>query len=488
MKFFLTLFQILLIILILYFSSRLLFLNRAEQEWKKLLEIKNQLATKIDLENKYENRQKKMGVLIEHFKHNFPEQYAFSEISDKKSVLLPLLEKLIKDASLTSEHIDFNHEGNTIRIQATGNYSDIQNFLQGLNKLPWPLAITKLLISAPHHIDITLSTDIHPISVFLPTHLPDIKQAATRDPFVATGTAPIFKQPVMHTEWMPLYFARATDVIDFLLKQSSTLLSPTGKLAVDARTNQIWIEDDKPHIARIRDIAHHLDHPGQLFSIKAKIVTIDKDYQKTLGFLFRTENNTLSATLTSDGAPSETLNNGEFTVSLAKLAGNHLLDLQISALEQEGHASIISDPSLTTLNNQAAVIESGAEVPYQESTFSGGTSVSFKKAVLRLKVTPQSLPNHNILLHISLNQDKVSTLTVKGVPAIQTQLIATQIIAHDHQTIVLGGILEHVHSTELQGIPIIGQIPMMGKLFQHHVVQNKERTLLIFITPHQIQV
>ena len=108
--------------------------------------------------------------------------------------------------------------------------------------------------------------------------------------------------------------------------------------------------------------------------------------------------------------------------------------------------------------------------------------------MLRLKVTPQSLPNHNILLHISLNQDKVSTLTVKGVPAIQTQLIATQIIAHDHQTIVLGGILEHVHSTELQGIPIIGQIPMMGKLFQHHVVQNKERTLLIFITPHQIQV
>lgn len=180
-------------------------------------------------------------------------------------------------------------------------------------------------------------------------------------------------------------------------------------------------------------------------------------------------------------------NAGEFTVTIAKLAGGHLLNLQLSALEQEGHASLISSPSLTTLNNQPALIESGAEVPYEHATSSGATSVSFKKAVLRLRVTPQRMPNHHILLHIALNQDKVSALTVKGVPAIETQRITTQVVVKDQQTIVLGGILETSHAKQKKGIPVLDKLPILGGLFEQHTKLTKQQELLIFITPSMMK-
>ena len=133
------------------------------------------------------------------------------------------------------------------------------------------------------------------------------------------------------------------------------------------------------------------------------------------------------------------------------------------------------------------MIESGAEVPYQEATSSGATSVSFKKAVLRLQVTPQRMPNNYILLHIALNQDKVSDLTVNGVPAIQTQQITTQVVMKNNETIVLGGILETSRAKQQQGIPIVDKIPMIGELFKHHENRTKQQELLIFITPSMMK-
>ena len=306
--------------------------------------------------------------------------------------------------------------------------------------------------------------------------------ALIRDPFFPV--TPFFISKPLQNIWIPVYFANAAQIAHFLTQPTAALLSAQGKINYDVRTNQLWVMDDAAHISRIRTIAAHLDTPGQQFLIKAKIVMIDRGYQKALGLMFHTENHAqTSVTPLNIAMPTNAQGNGEFDFSIAKLAGEHVLEMQISALEQAGHATIISTPSLMTLNNQAAVIESGAEVPYQETTFSGGTSVRFKKAVLRLKVTPQTLPNHAMLLHIALNQDKVSALTVKGVPAIQTQQITTQVIAHDHQTIALGGILENVRAKQIDSIPIVDQLPVIGKLFQHHTTQNKQQMLLIFITP-----
>lgn len=311
-----------------------------------------------------------------------------------------------------------------------------------------------------------------------------------RDPFLkptmthtASDPATIANSLPLQSVWIPLYFAKAKNVVSFLTNKSSDILSSLGKINFDERNNQIWVKDDKEHITQIRYLIHHLDQSSPQFLIRAKVINIDRQYQKSLGVLFRTENLNKKSTTLTINEPNDSNGADEFTMTVAKLAGNHLLDLQISALEQEGHATLISSPALTTLENQPAIIESGAEVPYQEATSSGATSVSFKNAVLKLQVTPKRMPNNHILLHIALNQDRVSDLTVNGVPAIQTQQITTQVIVKNQETIVLGGILEASHAKQQLSIPIIGDIPVIGALFHHHEQQTKQQELLIFITP-----
>lgn len=315
-----------------------------------------------------------------------------------------------------------------------------------------------------------------------------------RDPFLPdtahlqTITQPNSQLLPMRSSWIPLYFAKTDDVVSFLSNKQNHILSANGKVSGDKRNNQIWLYDDSKHSKIIRNIIWHLDKPSTQFLIKAKIINIDHQYQKSLGVLFRDDN---SNEKPEKGLPTETSATpsgvGELTVTIAKLAGNHLLNLQLSALEQQGHASLISSPALITLNNKPAVIESGSEVPYQKSTSSGATSVSFKKAVLRLQVTPRQMPNHRILLHIALNQDKVSALTVNGVPAIETQQLTTQVVVRDHETIVLGGILETIHAKQDQGVPIADQIPVVGELFRHHTRKTTQEELLIFITPSMMK-
>lgn len=316
-----------------------------------------------------------------------------------------------------------------------------------------------------------------------------------RDPFLKpTSTnnkqnlSVISNTSSLQSAWIPLYFAQAENVVSFITNKSTDILSPLGKINFDKRSNQIFVKDDANHITQIRDLIHHLDQPSPQFLIRAKVINIDRQYQKSLGVLFHAENpDKKPITELTMNEPDDVSDNGEFTITVAKLAGNHLLDLQLSALEQEGHAALISSPALTTLENQAAIIESGAEVPYQEATSSGATSVSFKKAVLKLQVTPQRMPNNHILLHIALNQDKVSALTVNGVPAIQTQQLSTQVVVKNQQTIVLGGILETSHATQQQGIPIIDDVPVIGELFRHHEKLTKQQELLIFITPSMMK-
>lgn len=314
----------------------------------------------------------------------------------------------------------------------------------------------------------------------------------TRDPFVTAlninSSVTDSNAPALQSQWFPLYFAKANDVASFIAKPDFQMLSPQGKIHADSNTNQLWIMDDKKHIAVVRNLIHHLDQSGPQFIIKAKIMNIDRQYQKSLGVLFQTNPATTNpiAPLTMN-EPDTNTGAGEFTIGIAKLPGDNLLNLQLSALEQEGHAILISNPALVTLNKLPAVIQSGAEVPYQEATSSGATSVSFKKAVLQLKVTPQAMPHHRILLHIALNQDKVSALTVNGVPAIQTQQITTQVIVNNNQTLVLGGILETSRAKQNTGIPVVDDIPVLGHLLRHHTKQIKQQELLIFITPARMK-
>ena len=293
----------------------------------------------------------------------------------------------------------------------------------------------------------------------------------------------------LKTQLIRLNYAKAKNVADLLKTKDHALLSERGSVSVDARTNSLIIKDSSNHFLVLMRLITQLDVPVRQVMITAKIVNIDSDYEKELGVQF--------GTTATDGkskkSPSadvpllvQSQNMGHFSLALFKLGPGVLLDLELSALESEGHAEIISSPQLMTANQQSATIESGQEIPYQEKTSGGSTSVTFKKAVLSLKVTPQIIPDGRVILRLKVNQDKRSSKEVKGVPAIDTRYIETQVLVKNGQTIVLGGIFEETHADTLQRIPFFGKIPLVGALFRNRKKIDSRRELLIFITPKLI--
>jgi len=165
------------------------------------------------------------------------------------------------------------------------------------------------------------------------------------------------------------------------------------------------------------------------------------------------------------------------------LADSSLLDVKLAALEQEGRGELISSPSLLTASRQTASIEAGEEIPYQEASSSGATTVVFKKAVLSLKVTPQILPDKKILLQLQINQDRPNTRVVLGVPAISTRQMITNVLIPNGHTVVLGGIYESDVDDHAEGFPFLGKIPILGWLLQEHKHRLTKRELLVFVTP-----
>jgi type IV pilus assembly protein PilQ len=164
-------------------------------------------------------------------------------------------------------------------------------------------------------------------------------------------------------------------------------------------------------------------------------------------------------------------------------SSQEILNIELEALENEGKAKIISRPRLLTQNGEKATIESGQEIPYEQSVAQGVTSTTFKKAVLSLSVTPEVLPNKTILLSLTANQDKPSDLTVKGVPAVDTQKIETMVMIKSGETVVLGGIHERTQGTTEKNVPVLSKIPAIGLLFSNKKTVNDRRELLIFVTP-----
>lgn len=171
---------------------------------------------------------------------------------------------------------------------------------------------------------------------------------------------------------------------------------------------------------------------------------------------------------------------------LAKLGHHVLLDLELSALESEGRAKIVASPRLLTTNLETALIESGEDIPYQETTRSGATSVAFRKAVLSLKVTPEITPQRKLLMDLKINQDTDSGRRVQGVPILVTKSIQTNVLVNDGQTIVLGGIHKQDKNHQTSGLPFLSKIAVLGKLLSRNEDRVINEELLIFITPRII--
>lgn len=312
----------------------------------------------------------------------------------------------------------------------------------------------------------------------------------------------------MRSELIQINYAKATDLAILIKDKQNSLLSEKGKVSVDTRTNTIWIQDSGTKIDEVRDLIKQLDVPVKQVLIEARIVEVTKDFAQDLGIRWGVSKPPhLSGTLAGANqleqgvAPANVV---PFTdrlnldlvaapvtgavpasvgIALAQLGDNILLDLELSALESEGLAELISSPRLITANQQPAVIDSGQEIPYQEATSSGATAVAFKKAVLSLKVTPQITPDSKILMELKINQDTASPQLFNGVPAILTKEIQTNVLVSNGQTIVLGGIYQQDKSKTITRVPFFGQLPVVGNLFKNTQIALKNDELLIFITP-----
>lgn len=277
-------------------------------------------------------------------------------------------------------------------------------------------------------------------------------------------------QPLVTRLWQ-IHYAKADDVVHLLQDQNYSLLSKRGQARVDQRTNVICVHDVVTRFSDIEALIKRIDVPVQQVLIEARLASVEVNKERTLGIDF-----------VSRAMPYPE-HEHRYSLAVVKLPDTSYLDVRLAALEQQGKGELISSPSLLTANQQTASIESGEEIPYQETTDSGATSVSFKKAVLSLSVTPQILPDEKVLLKLRVTQDRPSARLVLGVPAITTRQISTHILLKNGQTIVLGGIYETNQEHDVQEIPFLGKIPLVGGLFQQHNATATKRELLIFVTP-----
>jgi type IV pilus assembly protein PilQ len=174
-------------------------------------------------------------------------------------------------------------------------------------------------------------------------------------------------------------------------------------------------------------------------------------------------------------------------LALTLLDSDYVVDLEITAAQNEGRGEVVSAPRVITSNGKEAVIEQGTEIPYQESASSGATTTQFKKAVLSLKVTPQITPDDRIILDLTVSKDNVGQLVASAtggqVPSIDTRTITTQVLVNDGQTVVLGGILETEKRESVNKVPFLGDIPGLGVFFRSKTKTDNKDELLIFVTP-----
>lgn len=268
--------------------------------------------------------------------------------------------------------------------------------------------------------------------------------------------------------YIKLHYDSGKNILKSIHSLKSELLSTTGKVSFSAHNRTLIMSDEPGKIKHLIDFVKHLDSPTPEVLIRAKIINIDKDYLRRLGIDFSQKEKTATDSL---------------SIPLFNFINDHTVNLNLNLLEHAGHAKVIASPQLFTLDNQSSSIESGSEIPYQQFTKSGGTSVAFKKAVLRLEITPTVLPQHRVLLKIKVNQDSISNLTVNGEPAIKTQNMSTEVITRNSHTVILGGILSTTDSVFVNGVPILQNIPLFGALFRNHRIIRHEKELLLMITP-----
>jgi type IV pilus assembly protein PilQ len=295
-------------------------------------------------------------------------------------------------------------------------------------------------------------------------------------------------------------------------KSTGSVLSERGQAIVDERTNSIIVTDTADRIEAFKKLVDQIDIPIRQVMIEARIVVANSDFRRELGvrwggITYGVTKNALvqgSGSLPGVDRPYKALTTGSAdaatdfakdhivdlgvsnpagTLAAGILTDNAFLDLELSALENSGYAEVVSQPKVITSDKQLATIKSGKEIPYQEASASGASTTSFKEAVLKLEVTPQITPDNHIIMNLSISKDSVGEITSTGIPVIDVTRLETKVLVDNGTTIVLGGVFGLESLKSATKVPILGDIPYLGRLFKHTTNTQNKTELLIFITP-----
>lgn len=338
----------------------------------------------------------------------------------------------------------------------------------------------------------------------------------------------------LQSEFIRVRYAKAVEVVklfDAGSEDGGSLISERGSVVVDERTNSIIVTDTAAKLGEIRDLIARVDIPIRQVMIEARIVIAQTNLDEELGIewgggyintekgdivsvsgsreavvdlnnaVINGETPTLTFPASGGGAGGTAGSNQGLGAALVDLglstatsgfavgftSDDLFLTAELSALEASGKGEVVSQPKIITGDKQQATIKSGTEIPYQEGAASGATTTAFKEAVLKLEVTPNITPDDRILLDLIVNQDSVGDLVPSGsgglIPTIDTTELTTQVLVGNGETVVLGGVFQNEELLQVQKVPLLGDIPLVGTLFRSTANKTSKTETLIFITP-----
>jgi len=353
-------------------------------------------------------------------------------------------------------------------------------------------------------------------------------ELATKEKLALESQAQIADLEPIRTESFQLNYQKAEAFQNILANKDQRILSKRGSAVVDPRTNTLFVQDTPSRLESVRALIRKIDVPVRQVMIEARIVEASDTFSRNLGarlgvnqrqgdsilnssnrFLVGgnldssgfntgqiatpipnaggaagTFNSTLGVNLPALGLAGS--NPGVFSLILFNEGLTRFLNMEVTALQADGKGKIISSPRVITADQVEATIEQGTEIPYQQATSSGATSVAFKKATLSLKVKPQITPDDNIIMDLNVHKDSVGQVTTAG-PSIDTKQIATSVLVQNGGTVVIGGIYSQTESDNTTKVPVLGDVPYIGFLFRNNSKVDNKNELLIFISPRIIK-
>jgi len=420
-----------------------------------------------------------------------------------------------KEFGYTGERLSLNFQDIEVRsvLQLLADFTGINivvsdtvggNLTLRMQNVPWDQAL-----------DIVLKTkglakrDNGNVMLIAPS-----EEIAAREKLELESLKQIEELAPLYSDFIQINYAKASDLAELLKSSDSSLLSDRGKATIDQRTNTLLVQDTADKLEDVRKLIAMLDVPVRQVLIEARIVIANNDFSRDLGVRFGASGNSSKGRNFAVGGGTQPGNvdygstpgfevpagsgndgllvdlpvaspSGSLGLALGKI-GSSMIQLELSAMQLEDRGEVVSSPRVITSNQQKATIQQGVEIPYQQASSSGATSVSFKEAVLQLEVTPQITPDDSIIMDLQVNKDSVGQVFA-GVPSIDTRNVSTRVLVEDGETLVLGGIYEQEKGTQSERVPFFGSLPGVGWLFKTEAKIDQKQELLIFVTPKIIK-